>query len=293
MDTLAEIRGLIGRHANSELTVTDLPGVLLSASNMTTSSTHRVYEPVFALVAQGAKRASLGDRLLEYRAGQYLVVTVDLPMCGHVIDASAKKPFLALGLTLKPATVASLLLDTASVAQAATEPFGAAVCNAPPDLLDPLVRMLRLLERPGDAPVLAPMIEREILWRLLAGRQGALVRQIGLADSRLSHIGRVIRWIRAHYAEVLRTEELAQLAAMSVSSFHRHFRAVTSMSPLQYQKQIRLQEARSQLLTTSRDIASVGLSVGYDSASQFSREYSRLFGRPPGRDAQRLRAPAI
>ncbi|MFP3569017.1 helix-turn-helix domain-containing protein [Paraburkholderia sp. SIMBA_030] len=137
------------------------------------------------------------------------------------------------------------------------------------------------------------MIEREILWRILTGSQGALLRQIGLADSRLSHVGRAIRWIRMHYAEMLRTEELAELAAMSVSSFHRHFRAVTAMSPLQYQKQIRLQEARSQLLTTSKDVASVGLSVGYDSASQFSREYSRLFGRPPGRDAQRLRSSAM
>jgi AraC-like DNA-binding protein len=292
MDTLAELRTLIARHAGGDLTVTDIPGVLLSASSAPTRSIHHVYEPAFALVAQGAKRAALGDRLFEYRAGQYLVVTVDLPMCGHVVEASAKKPFLAVGLTLKPSAIAALLLDTASVVRAAAEPFGVGVSDATPELLDPLVRLVRLLDRPEDVPVLAPMIEREILWRLLTGGQGALVRQIGLADSRLSHIGRAIRWIRTHYAEILRTEELARLAAMSVSSFHRHFRAVTTMSPLQYQKQIRLQEARSQLLTTSKDVASVGLSVGYDSASQFSREYSRLFGMPPGRDAQRLRTPA-
>lgn len=293
MDSLAELRTLIGRYAVDDLTATGLPGVLLSVSNTRTQSTHRVYEPVFALVVQGAKRASLGDRLLEYHAGQCLVVTVDLPMCGHVIKASAKEPFLAVGLTLKPAAIASLLLDTASEAPAMANPFGAAVSDATPELLDSFARLLRLLEHPEDAPVLAPMIEREILWRILTGSQGALLRQIGLADSRLSHVGRAIRWIRMHYAEMLRTEELAELAAMSVSSFHRHFRAVTAMSPLQYQKQIRLQEACSQLLTTSKDVASVGLSVGYDSASQFSREYSRLFGRPPGQDAQRLRASAM
>jgi AraC-like DNA-binding protein len=274
------------------VTVTDLPGLLLSVSNAPTQPAHHVYEPVFALVAQGAKHASLGDRPLEYRAGQYLIVTVDLPTRGHVVEASATKPFLALGMTLNPTAIASLLLDTASTAQAAAEPFGAAVSDATPELLDALVRLLRLLERPEDAPILAPMIEREILWRLLAGSEGALLRQIGLADSRLSHIGRAIRWIRTHYAEMLRTEEFAQLAAMSVSSFHRHFRAVTAMSPLQYQKRIRLQEARTQLLTSSKDVASVGLSVGYDSASQFNREYSRLFGMPPGRDAERLRSSA-
>ncbi|MGQ7932937.1 AraC family transcriptional regulator N-terminal domain-containing protein [Paraburkholderia sp. D1E] len=293
MDTLAELRTLIGRHAVDDVTATSLPGVVLSVSTTHTQSIHRVYEPVFALVAQGAKRATLGDKLLEYHAGQCLVVTVDLPMCGHVIEASANKPFLAVGLMLKPATIASLLLDTASDAPTMVNPFGAAVGDATPELLDPFVRLLRLLEHPEDLPVLAPMIEREILWRILTGRQGALLRQVGLADSRLSHVGRAIRWIRMHYADMLHTEELAELAAMSVSSFHRHFRAVTAMSPLQYQKQIRLQEARTQLLTTSKDIASVGLSVGYDSASQFSREYSRLFGRPPGQDAQRLRSSAM
>lgn len=293
MDTLADLRTLIARHASGSLTVTDIPGVLLSASSAPTPSIHQIYEPAFALVAQGAKQAMLGDRLFEYRAGQYLVVTADLPMRGHVVEASAKKPLLAVGLTLKPSAIAALLLDTASVVHAAAEPFGVGVSDATPELLDSLVRLLRLLDRPEDATVLAPMIEREILWRLLAGSQGALVRQIGLADSRLAHIGRAIRWIRTHYAEMLHTEELARLAAMSVSSFHRHFRAVTAMSPLQYQKQIRLQEARSQLLTTSKDAASVGLSVGYDSASQFSREYSRLFGMPPGRDAERLRSLAV
>lgn len=139
-----------------------------------------------------------------------------------------------------------------------------------------------------------PGIEREILWRLLHGEQGSLVRQIGLADSRLSQISHSIRWIRTHFAEALRVDDLASRAQMSLSTFHRHFRAVTAMTPIQYQKQVRLQEARARLIAESGDVASVGFAVGYDSPSQFSREYSRLFGVPPGRDAARLRtiAPA-
>jgi transcriptional regulator GlxA family with amidase domain len=168
------------------------------------------------------------------------------------------------------------------------------VSKAPGELLDAVVRLLRLLDHPTDVPVLAPLIEREILWRLLCGEQGPMLRQIGLADSRLSQLSHAIRWIRANYAKMLRIEELAQMAAMSVSSFHRHFRAVTSMSPIQYQKQIRLQEARARLLAQSKDVAAVGFAVGYDSPSQFSREYSRVYGAPPGRDAARLRsAPTL
>jgi len=165
--------------------------------------------------------------------------------------------------------------------------------NAPRELLESVVRTLRMLDRPRDAAVLGPMLEREILWWLLNGEQGAMVRQIGLADSRLSQVSRAIRWIRVHHAEPIRIEALAEMAAMSASSLHRHFRAVTTMSPLQYQKLIRLQEARSRLLAASQDIAAVGLSVGYDSPSQFSREYSRLFGAPPGRDVARLRTDSI
>lgn len=156
--------------------------------------------------------------------------------------------------------------------------------------MDVVVRLLRLLDRPTDVPILQPIVEREIVWRLLCGDQGDLVRQIGLAGGRLSKVGHAIRWIRDHYAEPLRIDDLAERAAMSATSFHRHFRAVAAMSPLQFQKRIRLQEARSRLMTKGDDVASVGLSVGYDSPSQFSREYARLFGAPPGRDAAGLRA---
>jgi transcriptional regulator GlxA family with amidase domain len=149
--------------------------------------------------------------------------------------------------------------------------------------------MLRLLDRPADAPVLAPLIEQEILWRVLRGPQGDALRQIGLADSDLSHVSRAIAWIRDNYAEPMRIEDLARLSGMSASAFHRHFRAVTAMSPLQFQKRIRLQQARSLLVAHPGDIAGVGHLVGYDSPSQFNREYRRMFGAPPGQDAERLR----
>ncbi|HEY4069618.1 MAG TPA: AraC family transcriptional regulator [Burkholderiaceae bacterium] len=292
MDALAELRTLIARHAGAAPTVTAGVGIKAVSAVEPTELAHHVMEPVFAVVAQGAKRAVLGHESFEYGAGQFLVVSVDLPIAGHIARASRELPYLAAGMTLKPAAIATLLLEMPASERVIAEPAGFGVSDAPVDLIEPVVRLLRLLERPRDAAVLGPMLEREILWRLLNGEQGAMVRQIGLADSRLSQISRAIRWIREHHAEPCRIEELADLAAMSASSFHRHFRAVTAMSPLQYQKLIRLQEARARLMAESDDVAAVGFSVGYDSPSQFSREYSRLFGSPPGRDVARWRSAA-
>ena len=289
-----EICALIRRQAHDWPAQLAVDGVRVYASQDATPPAQHISEPMFALVAQGAKQTILGERTYEYGAGQYLVVSVDLPMCGCITEASAEAPFLAVGLTLKPAIIASLLLDMPhSTVTAATSVSGMHVSNARPELLDAVLRLLRLPDQPGDIAVLAPMLEREIHWRLLSGEQGVAIRQIGMADSRLSHIGRAIHWIREHYAELLRSEDLARLAAMSVSSFHRHFRAVTAMSPLQYQKQIRLQQARVRLMQEPGDVAAIGYSVGYDSPSQFSREYSRLFGAPPGRDSILLRTTGI
>ncbi|CDG84289.1 AraC family transcriptional regulator [Janthinobacterium agaricidamnosum] len=289
MEKLTEIGALIQRHAQRWPSRLALDGVRVLASEGVTAPLRHVAEPVFALVAQGAKRTMLGDRVYDYGAGQYLVVSVDLPISGSITRASPAEPFLAVGLTLKPAIIASLLLEMPAGAPRSGL-SGLHVSSATPDVLDALLRLLRLADHPADIAVLAPLIEREIHWRLLSGEQGAALRQIGMADSRLSHIGRAISWICTHYAQALRSEDLARLASMSVSSFHRHFRAVTAMSPLQYQKQIRLQQARVQLMREAADVAAVGYSVGYDSPSQFSREYSRLFGAPPGRDVAQLRA---
>ncbi len=260
----------------------------------TSEQDHSLTEPLLVVLAQGGKRLLLGDEVYEYRAGECLVVAADLPVTGHFLGASPKTPALGIGLELRPAAIAPLLLEVPagrwSRGTTGLPAIGTGAADL--DLLDAVARMTRLLDHPEDAAVLAPMIEREILYRLLTGPHGAMIRQIGLADSGLAYVGRAIRWIRENYAEPLRIEDLARVAGMSPSAFHRHFRAVTAMSPLQYQKRIRLQEARSLLIADAGDVAGVGHLVGYDSPSQFSREYRRLFGAPPGQDASRLRADA-
>jgi AraC-like DNA-binding protein len=249
-----------------------------------------VTRPVFALIAQGAKRTVLGERIFEYHAGQYLVATVDLPVTAQIIEASAERPFLAFGLPLRPALVAQLLLETdpAPPGRGASESI--VLSDASDALVNAVMRLLDLVDHPEDFRVLAPAVEREIHWRLMTGPQGATVRQIGLADSRVSLVGRAVRWIQAHYDQVIRIEDLAREVSLSVPTLNRHFRAVTTMSPLQYQKCVRLQQARIQLISRPDDVAAVGYAVGYDSPSQFSREYRRMFGAPPGQDAARLQA---
>ncbi|MFG1705095.1 AraC family transcriptional regulator N-terminal domain-containing protein [Nonomuraea sp. M3C6] len=289
---LQELRGLIAAHARADLRTSI--GTLLLSQVQTSMPDHSLTEPLLVVMAQGGKRLLLGDRVYEYRAGQCLVVTADLPVTGHFIDATPQTPSLAMGLVLRPAAIAPLLLE-APVARWSRTTTGLpaiATGEAGPALLDAVTRFVRLLDHPTDAPVLAPLVEREILWRLLTGSYGGMLRQIGLADSSLTHVNRVISWIRDNYAEPMRIEELARLAGMSPSAFHRHFRAVTAMSPLQFQKRIRLQEARTLLIARPDDVAGVGHLVGYDSPSQFNREYRRLFGAPPGQDAARLRAAA-
>jgi AraC-like DNA-binding protein len=297
VDALAALKESITRHAGNGRTGTALPGVSVVRSTTITEPLCGIAEPTLAVVAQGVKDTTLNGRTFTYGPGEFLVVSVDLPVIGHVTQGSAEEPFLAFVLELRPRMIAALLLETAAAATAGPDavdavPFGIAVSDASPALLDAIGRLLALLDTPEDAPALAAGIEREVLWRLITGPQGATVRQIGLADSRLAHLGHAIRWIRGHYDETLRVEELAALATMSVSSFHRHFRAVTSMTPIQFQKEIRLHEARTRLLTAPGDVAGVGFAVGYDSPSQFSREYRRMFGVPPSRDASALRRAA-
>ncbi|MDB5687754.1 MAG: AraC family transcriptional regulator, partial [Rhizorhabdus sp.] len=249
------------------------------------------FEPAVCVVVQGRKREMLCATNRIYDAAQYLVVSVDLPIVGNVIEASAETPYLAFRLSLDPSMLAAMLLDMPAERGDDTRPSaGLALSPLTSELIDPVIRLLRLLDRPADIAMLAPLAEREILYRLLQGPQRDMLRQIALADSRLSQINRAIGWIKRHYADPFRIETVAEAARMSPSSFHHHFKAVTSMSPLQYQKQIRLQEARQLILAQHKDAASAGFAVGYDSPSQFSREYRRLFGEPPVRDAARLRA---
>jgi AraC-like DNA-binding protein len=291
---LTRLRTLIARHARPDET-TAIDGVLLSSADTTGEPRAATSGTVFALIAQGAKRLAIGDRVYDYRAGQYLVASVDLPVTGHYSQASPREPALGFGLVLRPSTIASLLLEadpsTSSRVRTAAPP-GLGVADAGPELLDAVIRMLALLDAPSDRAVLAPMLEREIMWRLLTGPLGSSVRQIGLADSSMTQISRAVRWITEHYAEPFRVDELARSCGMSTSVFHRTFRAVTALSPIQFQKQIRLHKSRLLLMTGVDDVATVGHQVGYDSSSQFNREYRRQFGLPPGRDAARLRGDA-
>jgi AraC-like DNA-binding protein len=287
MSAIADLRALISRHARRDET-TAIDGVLLSAADRPGEPRASTTGTVMALIAQGAKRLAIGERVYDYGPGEYLVASVDLPITGHYTRASADEPALGFGLVLRPSAIASLVLD----ADAAPAPPGLGVAAASPELLDAVVRMVRLLDNPADRDVLAPMIEREILWRLLNGPLGESVRQVGLTDSSLTYVSRAVRRITERYDEPFRVEDLARSCGMSTSAFHRAFRAVTTLSPIQFQKQIRLQKSRLLLLTGADDVATVGYRVGYDSTSQFSREYRRQFGLPPGRDAARLRAGA-
>jgi AraC-like DNA-binding protein len=298
---LAELRALIARHARlDERTAID--GVLLSAAGRPGEPRASTTGTVMAIIAHGSKRLAIGDRVYDYGPGQYLVASVDLPITGHYTHASTDEPALGFGLILRPSAIGSLVLEADADAAPAPRPSrrarpapvppGLGVAEASPELLDAVVRMVRLLDSPGDRDILAPMIEREILWRLVNGSLGDGVRQIGLADSSLTHVSRAVRWITEHYDKPFRVEDLARSCGMSTSAFHRNFHAVTALSPIQFQKEIRLQKSRLLLLTGADDVATVGYRVGYDSTSQFSREYRRHFGLPPGRDAARLRAGA-
>ncbi|MGW0158694.1 AraC family transcriptional regulator [Mycobacterium sp. NPDC003323] len=287
-DALSELRTLVDRHATDSMS-TPIDGLLLSRVSRSVPE-YSLTEPLLVVMVQGAKRLLLGDRTFEYHAGDLLVVTTELPVSGHFVGADPHTPALGVGVVLRPVAITELLLDAPTGARRSSSAPAMATGAAGPELLDAVRRLVRLVERPGDAPVLAPLIEREILWRLLTGPQAAVVGQIGSAGGGLVHLNRTIRWIRENYAEPLRIADLASIAGMSPSAFHRHFRAITAMSPLQFQKQIRLHQARTLLATHPGDIAGVGHRVGYDSPTQFSREYRRMFGAPPGRDAARLTA---
>jgi AraC-like DNA-binding protein len=294
MQETARLKELISRHAKDGLTPTALPGVSLLRATAASEPLGEVAEPAVAVIAQGVKETALNGRVFRHGAGQFAIVPVELPVIGHITQASPDAPLLAFVLMLRQEKIAALLAEvsrTATVPRRASAavPPGIAVSDASPALLDAITRLLGLLGDPGAAAVLAADVEREILWRLLTGPQGATVRQIGLADSHLACLARAITWIRGHN-QTLRVDDLAAMAAMSVTSFHRHFRALTSMTPIQFQKQIRLHEARTRLLADPGDIAGAGYAVGYHSPSQFSREYRRMFGVPPSRHAPALRA---
>lgn len=267
------------------------PGVHLSRFAHSNEPGHTVLEPCFCVIGQGAKTLTLGEDVFRYDPAHYVVTTVGLPIVAQIVEASPARPYLGLRLTLDPSVVASVLVESqVKPIRGEGSVRGLDVSPLDADLLDATVRLLRLAERPGDEyRALAPLVVREIVYRLLAGAQARRMRQLASAGGQAHRMVRAIEKLRTNFDKPLRIESLARQMGMSASGFHAHFKAVTNMSPLQYQKQIRLQEARRLMLSESYDAAEAGFKVGYEDASHFNREYKRQFGEPPMRDVERLR----
>lgn len=285
-NTIAELRRIV-MSAQNTWTDTGLPRVAMVCAE---ACADQVYQPMLHLVLQGKKTLSIGEEVYRYTAGRYFLVPVDVPATGQINAAAADLPYLAVSLTLDLDVIATLLMDMPTAPRPARNVCFQAVA-APDEMLDAWVRMMRLIDRPHDAAVLAPMIEREILYRALQGPLGGILRDMTRPDGRMAQIRRVTQWIREHYTEPFRVEPLALMAEMSVAAFYRHFKSVTAMTPIQYQKRLRLLRARWLLLFDSLDATTIAYKVGYESASQFNREYARLFGLPPVRDAARFKSP--
>ncbi|WP_338678593.1 AraC family transcriptional regulator [Janthinobacterium sp. TB1-E2] len=291
-----EIAALISRHAPRTGDYTTAIGNLsFHRQSSVTESLFHAARPSVAIIAQGAKDVTLGTETFHYSRMQYLLTSVDLPVQVRVVEASVDKPHLCVVLGIDIADVAALL-DSESgsdnVAQQKILPAtrGISVSDVSAELLDAMLRLVRLLDKPGEIATLAPLIRRELTYRLLNGPVGARLRHMALASSQSHQVGQAIDWIKHNYCEPLRIEHLAGMANMSMSSLHHHFKAITAMTPMQYQKLLRLQEARRLMLVEQIDAGTAGYRVGYASESQFSREYSRQFGRAPMRDVGQVRA---
>jgi len=270
--------------------VTAIPGLSLSRRDAPTEPMSYMYEPSICLVAQGAKRVLLGDDTYVMDVYHFLITSVDLPTVVEIIRASREKPYLGLVLKLDRREISQLMVDSnLPPPRAQRSSRGMAIGEVTLPLLTAFQRLIDLLAEPKDIPILAPITQREIIYRLLVGDQGARLRQIASAGSQSQQIARAIDWLKGNFTQPLRIDDLATQVNMSTSTFHHHFRALTAMSPLQYQKWLRLNEARRLMLTERLDATTAAFHVGYESSSQFSREYSRLFGNSPLRDIKNLR----
>jgi AraC-like DNA-binding protein len=272
---------------------TPIPGLVLYRGSACAGTNCGVYKPALGLIAQGAKQVTLGDETLVYDQANYLVTSLDLPVLAQVKRASPEEPYLAFMLDLDPRRISAMMSEMKLSRPPSNSGRAMAVGTLTTEILDPVLRLARLLDSPHDIPILAPMIERELLYRLLTGELGPRLRNLAVAESQTHQIARAIDWLKTNYTRPLRIDELARTVHMSPSSLHHHFKAVTAMSPLQYQKHLRLQEARRLMFAEMQDAASAGHRVGYESPSQFSREYSRLYGAPPLRDIAQLRKTAL
>ena len=271
--------------------VLGIPGVYaIRRSRMNAGTSHTVQRPSVCIVAQGAKRVMLGPETYDYDVSRLLVISVDLPVTSQVMRASQSDPYLGFKLDLDPLKVAELALRVYPHGlPPVQEKRGVYTGQSNIGIINAAARLIGLMEHPGEAELLAPLVIDEILIRLLRSPLGGRVAQIGHEESKAQRVSQAVAWIRENYAQPMNIEELAQLVHMSASSFHEHFKALTSMTPVQYQKVLRLQEARRLMMSTMMDAGTAGQQVGYLSASQFSREYSRFFGDAPTRDIARLR----
>ena len=273
-----------GRHE------TAIPTLRFYRFSQPTEPAHVLQEPAVYVVVQGRKQVMVGDETYVYDPSQYLAVSVDLPALGNVVQATPNEPYLCLTLSVDPRDLAALIVE-AGQQSPRDDHDGRAIyvsrLDAP--LLDALLRLVKLLDTPRDVHVLAPLVLREINYRLLATEQFGRLAQLAIGDGRLRRVSGAIAWIKEHFAEPLQIDALAKRVNMSPSALHTHFKAVAAMSPIQYQKRLRLQEARRLLLTGATSAEGAAYQVGYASASQFSREYARLFGQPPRRDVDQLR----
>lgn len=296
-DQARELRKELARKIASfvgsgEKRVTEIPGLLLVRRTSPTEPCSMTYEPSVAVIAQGRKRVDLGQNTFIYDASRFLLTAVDLPVTSRVIEASEEVPCLAMALKLEMAMIRELLSqEEIRVAEAPSGGPGMATGETTVEFLSACCRLVDLLNSPRDIPFLSGLIQREIIYRILQSSEGSRLRAIATQGEQSHRTAKAIAWIRVNYAKPVRVEDLAELAGMGVSTLHHHFRTLTAMSPLQYQKLIRLQAARGRMLMDGLDAASAAYEVGYESASQFNREYSRFFGQPPMRDVRALRSP--
>ena len=272
---------------------TDIPGLTLHRRTAPTAPCSMTYQPSVTVIAQGRKRVELGRTTFIYDPSRFLLTAVDLPVVSRVCEASPETPCLAMSMKLDMPMVRELAGELRPREETA-EPDrpGMATGKTTAEFLDACQRLLDLLDTPRDIPFMSGLIQREILYRILRSAEGARLRAIATLGERSHRTAKAIEWIRTHYAKPLRVEHIAEIAGMGVSTLHHHFRELTAMSPLQYQKQLRLQAARGRMLMDGLDAASAAFEVGYESASQFNREYSRFFGQPPRRDIRTLRSPS-
>lgn len=284
---LTELRALACR-AENRRTDTGIPRVAMVQGEIPEHLLAAVYEPMINLILQGSKSMTIADRTLRYDPATYFVMSIDLPAVGQVHPSAGGEPYLAVSLTLDPVALTTLLADLPKPLGQHEQEAGFSVAAVTPQLMDAWVRLLRLMNKPEEIAALAPVYEREILYRVLQGPHGWMLRDIATPDSAMARVNLAIAHIRQDFAEPIRVDALAQLASISVSAFHRHFKAVTALSPLQYQKRVRLLQARTLMLANAKSVTGAAFEVGYESATQFSRDYARVFGLPPSRDAARI-----